>query len=208
MNQFPGEIQEILSIYKGNFVRIFNSLYPAKNSTGFTERNLSVNFAKAYESRNPDAITWYEFQFGEKNNLHYDAIIINPARKELLLIESKRFSNLFKKVHEVKDDIDRINQSVCAYIPDFSSRIDDFSDYTVYGVILADVWTETKNKTKVRDAFADGTFLETYLPDLYLERSSCFADGKYFVTSFSEITKYESIKNNYHLLTMIWLVRP
>ena len=62
--------------FKHNYEKIFEHIYPAKNSSGFTERNLSVNFAEAYEKTamqlNQNCITWYEFQFGEKNNQHYE----------------------------------------------------------------------------------------------------------------------------------------
>ena len=70
----------VFSEFRQNYIDILNVLYPSKNSTGFTERNLSVNFAKAYEQIVPTAHTWYEFQFGTKNNLHFDAIIVDAAR--------------------------------------------------------------------------------------------------------------------------------
>jgi hypothetical protein len=82
------EIDKVLHRYKENYCRIFECIYPSMGSTGFTERNLSVNFAMAYESVHKDSITWYEFQFGKKNNLHYDAIIINPAEKEIVIVSS------------------------------------------------------------------------------------------------------------------------
>lgn len=94
----PKYFLDVFEKYRYNYQRIFSVLYPSKNSTGFTERNLSANFANAYEQISPSAITWFEFQFGEKNNLHYDAVIIDPENKKLLLIESKRFSNLRKKI--------------------------------------------------------------------------------------------------------------
>lgn len=40
---------EVFENYKNNYVKIFDMIYPAKGNTGFPERNLSVNFAKAYE---------------------------------------------------------------------------------------------------------------------------------------------------------------
>ena len=93
------KFKNIFDEYKNYYECVFDVFYPSKNSTGFTERNLSVNFSKAYEKLNPKAITWFEFQFGEKNNLHYDALIINRETKELFLIESKRFSKLNKKIN-------------------------------------------------------------------------------------------------------------
>ena len=97
----PKYFLDVFENYRYNYQRIFSILYPSKNSTGFTERNLSVNFANAYERINPSAITWFEFQFGENNNLHYDAVIIDPENKRLLLIESKRFSNPHTKIESI-----------------------------------------------------------------------------------------------------------
>ena len=94
------EIDKVLQRYKENYCRIFEKIYPSHGSTGFTERNLSANFAKAYESISPDAVTWYEVQFGQKNNLHYDTMIINPTKKEIVIVESKRLSHVKKKVGE------------------------------------------------------------------------------------------------------------
>lgn len=72
----PKYFLDVFENYRYNYQRIFSILYPSKNSTGFTERNLSVNFANAYERINPSAITWFEFQFGENNNLHLSLIHI------------------------------------------------------------------------------------------------------------------------------------
>ena len=58
----PKYFLDVFENYRYNYQRIFSILYPSKNSTGFTERNLSVNFANAYEQINPSAITWFEFQ--------------------------------------------------------------------------------------------------------------------------------------------------
>ena len=101
----PDLFFDVFENYRNNYQRILSLLYPSKNSTGFTERNLSVNFANAYERVNSSAITWFEFQFGENNNLHYDAVIIDPKNKRLLLIESKRFSNPHQKIASVGADI-------------------------------------------------------------------------------------------------------
>jgi hypothetical protein len=166
-----------------------------------------VNFTKAYESVNKNAITWYEFQFGKKNNLHYDAIIINKDEKEILLIESKRFSNVNEKIKETEYDIKRINASLTEYYDDFNGRIPEFDKYTVYGVVLADVWTETFLKTNVRDAFLNSEFLDVYLPSLLNEGENCFLDGEYFCLNFDLFGVAECINENYHLLGMIWKLK-
>ena len=193
---------DVFSLYHSYYRKIFSVLYPAKNSTGFTERNLSVNFSKAYEVLNPDSVSWFEFQFGERNNLHYDCIVVNAEKKEILIIESKRFSNPSSKVAEIENDITRINLSRGIYSEEFSTRISNFPDYKIYGIILADVWTETKEKRRILQSFKDSKFLEYagILPDNGL------TSAEYFSMSFSDITLYPWINNNYYLLAITWEV--
>ena len=104
------------------------------------------------KSMNPSSATWYEFQFGDKNNLHYDAIIINPQKKEILIIESKRFSNVAKKTSEIKSDIDRINLSLSKYLHEFD-RVENNKGYSIIGVILADVWDENSAKHSILESY-------------------------------------------------------
>lgn len=203
-------IDDILIRYKENYRRIFESIYPSKNGTGFTERNLSVNFAKAYESVYGNAITWYEFQFGEKNNLHYDAIIINPENKEIVVIESKRFSQVYQKVRDISGDIDRIRKFKTEYFKEFIDRIPDVHEYSVKGAILADVWTETSLKIDIKESFCKSTFGQHYLSGIFAD-DSWFVNGQYFCENFADINvpairKSNTIPTNYYLLGMIWNV--
>ena len=189
-------LDRVFEHYKTNYEKIFNVLYPAKNSTGFTERNLSVNFCKAYETVYQNSITWYEFQFGEKNNLHYDALIIDPKSKVVLLIESKRFSNTNKKLIEVRSDINRICESINLYRSDFD-RIDNFDAYKVVGVILADVWTENALKKDILKSFRDNSFLTRFsMPSV--------SSPLYYVTDFDSTEKYPVIRDTYHLTSLVW----
>ena len=140
--------------FKHNYEKIFEHIYPAKNSSGFTERNLSVNFAEAYEKTamqlNQNCITWYEFQFGEKNNQHYDAVVVNITTKEILVIEAKRFNDLPKKIYSTVNDIHRINNFPAEILNENSCRITDFNLYKIYGVFLADIWTAGTSSPKLK----------------------------------------------------------
>ena len=51
------------------YIKILNVLYPSKGNTGFTERNLSVNFCNAYKQVFSNAVVWYEFTFDKGNTL-------------------------------------------------------------------------------------------------------------------------------------------
>ena len=159
---------KVFEKYKKNYDEILNVIYPAKNSTGFPERNLSVNFAKAYESIFDNSVTWYELQFGINNNSHIDAVIIDTRNKRILFIESKRFSNPSKKVNEINEDIDRIICLKEELLNDSDERINDIKSYHFYGVILADVWLETKTKNEIYNAFKDGTYINQKYPHIEL----------------------------------------
>lgn len=192
------KFEKIFENYKTRYESILDVLYPAKNSTGFTERNLSVNFANAYVQDHPGSVTWYEFQFGEKNNLHLDAIIVNKEQKEILLIESKRFKNATSQVSAAERDILRICLAKDSYFEDFTSRIDGFFDCDIYGVMLADVWTETKPKTKIKEAFDNGTFVSEYLENLLLAaRLEELCDVQHYVQRPKQL-------ENYYLTSLIW----
>ena len=194
----------VINKYKENYVKMLEILYPSKGSSGFTERNLSVNFAKAYEEIHPNAITWYEFQFGENNNLHYDAIIINPDQKELVIVEAKRFSNLNKKIREIGNDISRIvdyNQV------EFLGRLSDFNKYSIVGVILADVWANaSKSKHKIKESFDNKGFLYDYRDIIGNDYSVQLSNIKYYTIDFECLKRkdIDVVKYNYYLESIIW----
>ncbi len=204
MDELKRKFEDVFRLYQLNYERIFDVLYPAKNNTGFTERNLSVNFCKAYESLHPEAISWYEFQFGAKNNLHYDAVIINPTKNEVLLIESKRFSHPKEKIAGVYSDIARINDVMSSYCKEFMERIYHCSGASVYGVILADVWTQTKRKTEIWDTFKRGAFITRMLPEGY--GVPTLPDCTYFVNEFPNVKRAAVIRDDYKLLSLVWKV--
>ena len=171
------DFDRVFKVYEACYNHILGTslFYPALNGTGFQERNLSVNFAKAYQSICSSAICWFEFQFGDKNNQHYDALIIDPENKVILLVESKRFSTISGKVKEVKEDVERILAFEKDSNNQFSCRISDLHLYTIYGVILADVWTISDNrkypgKVKLKESFDNQAFADVYLQKEYTEQ--------------------------------------
>ena len=168
-------LQQEFEQMKAAYFQIFRQFYPAKRSNGFVERNLTVNFARAYEQchKEENCFTWYELSFGNKKRM--DGCIVNVTRKEIFLIESKRFNNPEKKKEEVKADICRIDAFDVA--AEFSQRLPDWQDYTVYGVILADVWCEVDSKTTIFREFAEGTY-ESDLRD----RGLC-----HYIAEFTEL---------------------
>ena len=199
---------DVFDSYERIYRKILDNIYPAKNSTGFPERNLSVNFSKAYESvalhNNQEAFTWFELQFGESNNLHVDAVVINNTTKEMFVIEAKRYSNPTPKMREIGEDIDRVfllidelkreNDSKTVRI-----RIDEFEH--IYGVILADVWSETPLKTDILQTYKDNSFLEKYKDEI--RHTNDVKGVEYYIQSFSDI---DYVKK-YNLVSFVWKLR-
>lgn len=167
-------LESVLAEYKAKYVSVFRNFYPAMGSTGFPERNLSVNFSQAFEtlaaSRGYDVYSWFELQMrgdGKKDkngNKHCDALIVDNTNKTLYLIEAKRFTGK-EKISEVENDINRIRTFADEIQDDKNDefekgRFDLFraQHYTINGVILADVWKETKFKEGILEEFLNQKF--------------------------------------------------
>ncbi len=180
-------------------------MYPAKGSTGFPERNLTVNFSKAYEKTAGHyaeyPFSWFEFQFGEKSNQHIDAVIFNQEAKTMIVIESKRFNNPSAKVVAVEEDIDRTYDFVDEIVKKDGERIDLGMYSYIYGMILADVWTETDTKMEILKSFEEESFLKKYSDsssDILLESRHQIQNPVYYPKGWHN--------KNYHLLGLLWQI--
>ena len=175
------------------YERILEEFYPSLGSTGFQERNLTVNFSKAYENvcKAERVFSWFELQFGDKNNNHFDCVIINNTRKELFIAESKRFTSSMKK-QSVLNDIGRINSFVKNGLDE---RFDDYKNYKVFGVILADVWKENNTKKEIYRAFKD----EDFFKDASLNESWHMYDTRDI--------QVQGCKAEYSLLSFVWEIK-
>ncbi|MCM1523475.1 MAG: hypothetical protein NC120_03360 [Ruminococcus sp.] len=198
--------------YGSIYETILSNVYPAKNSTGFPERNLSVNFSKAYEASariaDETAFSWFELQFGENNRFHADAVIINKTVGDMLIVESKRFSDPAKKIKEIAEDIERIHDLITELKSENDCgilRIDMSKINRCYGVILADVWTETQLKKDILDSYSSGvqdpesevSFLNKFCGDFIQDRK--FSNLSYNVYNVKEI-------RSYNLVSFLWQV--
>ena len=190
-------MKKVFEEYGKIYEEIFEHLYPAKNNTGFAERNLSVNFSKAYEKvATSKAISWFEFQFGAKNNLHLDALILDASNKKLMLIESKRFSSPSKKIREIYEDIDRIYSCIEELRTSNNNRIFKLKKYkTIYGIVLADVWSETKKKKSILAAYKEKNFLQNFSTNINTNKK--ITNETYYVYNFRTVP-------NYHLVSFVW----
>lgn len=208
-----GQMDSVFKEYGKIYQDILSSIYPAKNSTGFAERNLSVNFSKAYERnavlQGHEAVSWFEFQFGKKNNLHVDVVILNKTTGEMCVVESKRFSNPSSKLKEIGKDLQRIQNFVAELKTENSDgtiRINMADIKRCYGVILADVWNETAVKESILESYRVGmknpdskeSFMYKFREEIGETREN--TDVHYNVISFCELKKVAK----YNLVSMWW----
>ena len=162
-------------------------------SNGFQERNLTVNFSKAYENvcKAESVLSWFELQFGDKKNNHFDCVIINNTRKELFIVESKRFTSSTKK-QSILSDVERINTFVEAGLDE---RFDEYKNHKVFGVILADIWKENIAKKEVYRAFKEQVFFK----DASLNESWHIYDTRDIPV--------KGCKAEYSLLSFVWEIK-
>jgi len=207
------KIEDVMENYESFYVKILNEYYPAKRSAGFTERNQSVNFSKSMEKVHKESFTWFEVPFSEDSKCHIDALIVNKNAKEIFVVEAKRFTNANKKIKDVRSDIERIDDA--STIQSLIEELDCRESYDIYGVILADVWTETDDKAKIAELWRDdqdGFFRGTYFSDQIQIPLSHKVEVMKMI-DFSELVKNKTITNstrknntikNYRLLVYIW----
>lgn len=200
----------VLEEYKKRYIKIFQTYYPANASTGFTERNQSVNFCCSFEKLYPDSIIWYEVPFGEKFKQHFDAVVVDPIGKRILIIESKRFTNSVQKIHSVGEDIERITKqsnidNIVQMVAEYNKEM---KNYAVHGVFLADVWTENKDKLEIATKWNSDFFAEllkkTDLSDEISNNMKKNIDTIWKI-DFPEVG-ISSIKDKYNLLVCIWKI--
>ena len=197
--------KEVFTKYGNLYRNIFSMMYPAKGSNGFTERNLSVNFSKAYEAvantKNEKACSWFEFHFG--NGKHVDAVILNYDARELLIMESKRYQNgsVERKIQSVCDDIERIPLVVNELKT--QERIDMRKIDKCYGLILADVWPEKEDTREVLEDYRGGT-QNPNSRNAFLNK---YYNGKKLFNVCYDIQEFPKIRpNGYYLVSVYWKI--
>lgn len=213
-------LDSVADAYSKRYSDILNKIWPTMGSNGFNEHNQTVNFMIAYETvakkNNEQISTWYEFQIsnGKKRNNRIDGLIINHTTKELYLIESKRFylNNMNDTRHQLGNDFVRIEKL------DLNSRFDDeglfnnnesIAEYKVFGILLFDLWTETKAQKDLLKEWKDVCkspsskslfdFFDSF--DIKIER-----DDRDLLPIEKEVRcdRWENDKYSYYLGTLIW----
>ena len=201
-------LEEVFINYEKEYQNIFSSFYPALESTGFQERNLSVNFSKAYEKTYPSdkVFSWFELQFPNEDNenvYHFDCLIINITRNEIFFIESKRFKSVKRQEDRCKKDIERIEK----YINDpkgflYDKRFVDFLSFKKYGLILADVWQESPGKINIYERFLNK---EIFKEDVSSKKNILHKVIRFnYEENGIRINPLKESKTEYDLLAFVW----
>ena len=209
------DLLEVFCLYKEYYVEILKCIWPSIDSNGFQERNLTVNFTNAYKEiakkKDNTVIVWFEFQCGESGNKHVDALLMNTTSKEIFIIEAKRYNNVNQKVKSVAWDVKRIQE----FFYDksiFIERLGDISYYKFYGMILADVWCETKSKIDIAQLYSDKEFFEKKLSTINLGSETEFYltvpefiqyDVQTFINDKIQKSWQDSVEN-YRLVSFWW----
>ena len=154
---------EVIIEYNNRYKATLNRIWPTIGDNGFNECNQTANFIAAYEkiasSHHEETCSWYEFQIqnGKKNDNRIDGLIINFTRKTIYLVESKRFSqnSVNRKLRELGSDIDRILELdvQSRFGKDFFHGGETIQDYSIYGVLLFDLWTYSQKHKREKYAF-------------------------------------------------------
>lgn len=121
-----------------SYEKILSNYYPAHNSNGFTERNLTFNFSHNYLLKNNEAIIWQECPL--KEGKHFDTLIIDDQKKTIIVIEAKRLQSE-NKLNQVKADYERIIEHFGEINLDEKRQ-----SYSKYGLLLVDIWISIKNE--------------------------------------------------------------
>lgn len=200
-------LEELFKNFEKEYQNIFSSFYPSLEGTGFQERNLSVNFAKAYEKtfQNDNVFSWFELQFpNDKNKLinHFDCLIANISKKEIYFVEAKRYNSAKRQKERAKEDITRIEKFVENHFS-VDPRFHEYRDFQLYGIILADVWQESHSKRRLYKEFINQEIFKDMMSnDRYILYKTIRFN--YDNDSGVRINALKDSNQEYDLLTFLW----
>jgi len=172
--------------FKNRYNTIFKQYYPAHNKTGFTERNLSCNFANALiETLNDtDAFVWHDAALPVERlgECHYiDAVVFSKANNSVFYILANRLGDKpTGKIQTLANDISQLMDKAPVtdtigkrfvtkrnyILEEWGYKDKDKSKHTFneYIIAISDYWgDESKTKrveelmTKMKDSFMSNT---------------------------------------------------
>ena len=195
--------REIFAAYRSIYENTLAITHEDVDEIKFAEKNLTVNFSKAYEkvaqSHGETALSLFEVNFGGKKYL--DCVIVNDTTGELFAVEAKRFGyQFYKKSQDIGSDIARIAEFVNGLDNDGSFiRWQDFPNR--YGVILADIWNVPREFANWWDQFlAPADIISGYADAEFLDKFNIGGE----LTNVQYDVQADISGRNYYLLTLWW----
>ncbi len=134
-------IETILNRMQARYSQMLDTYYPAFDTTGFTERNLTFNFCHEALCLNENMIAWQEVPLSDKEQ-HLDSIIFDDVNKSIYIVEAKRLGaegaigsieSDMKRLDGLSTDWKKIRGVDDYYVP-------ERKNYKKYFVILVDLW--------------------------------------------------------------------
>lgn len=134
-------IETILKRMQARYSQMLDTYYPAFETTGFTERNLTFNFCHEALCLNENMIAWQEVPLSDKEQ-HLDSIIFDDVNKSIYIVEAKRLG-AEGAIGSIENDMDRLEGLSEKWTK--IRGIDDIyvperKNYTKYFVVLVDLW--------------------------------------------------------------------
>lgn len=212
-------LEKVVELYHNRYNAILQRIKPSIQSNGFAEHNQTVNFVSSYEliagEKKEVVSSWYEFQIpnGKRSDNRIDGIIINHSAKEIYLIEAKRISRnkVRKKKAELINDYCRIMQLDKASRFTEVLKDENVSDYSIYGILLFDIWTENKSEIKLYQKwskFCDSSnpsreeFIKVLDADTTIFKPE-YVSGEVF-PMIKEVQSLRGKDYSYHLCAFVW----
>jgi hypothetical protein len=189
------------------YTQLLDRFYPAKDSSGFTERNLTYRFCKTFEaalvqSNVGACFSWMEFPLTKQKKEngkrvsapHLDSVIFvfHDDQISVVYIEAKRITenNYDQKYDSIISDIRRMkSESNRASVLEQVYHKASLSQKNEYICFAADVWIGNKKRSHEVPGW-----WETALPN-------SIGPSKQQMTFQKEIKKYDS--SSYNLLGLI-----
>lgn len=143
-------LEDVLQRMQIRYSRMLDTYYPAFDSTGFTERNLTFNFCHEALCLNDKLIVWQEAPLQDKSS-HLDSVIFDDEHKSLYLVEAKRLGAV-NALDSINLDMDRLTKisvdwrQIRGVDDEARNRIVAVRKYyTKYLVILVDLWANRES---------------------------------------------------------------
>lgn len=212
-------LEKAVELYHNRYNAILERIKPSIQSNGCAEHNQTANFVSSYEliagEKKEVVSSWYEFQIpnGKRSNNRIDGIIINHSAKEIYLIEAKRISR-----NKVQDKKAKLIADYCRIMQlDKTSRFtevlkgENVSDYSIYGILLFDIWTENKAEKKLYhkwSEFCDSSnpsreeFIKVLDADTTIFKPE-YVSGEVF-PMIKEVQSLRGKDYSYHLCVFVW----